>query len=379
MQDYIHCSFALTEIRMPAWDPFHNSERRPHTDGPYDAHEVRLANRNAGILLEALRYDVTPAGLHYLLSHFDVPYVTDDTWKVDIAGRVACQTSLSLDAIKRLPARTLTVTLECAGNGRATMHPRYPSMPWFYEAVGTAEWTGTPLHNVLDAAGLAADVIEIAVIGADRGFDRGHEHAFGRSLQRAVALSDDVLLVWAMNDQPLLPQHGYPLRLIVPGWYGMASVKWVNRIEALAKPYDGFQQVNSYNYRAVRGGLETPVTHMRVKSLLVPPGIPDWYSRTRLVDAGPTPLFGRAWSGGGVPVARVEVGINGRWSDCRLEPPNGKFAWRGWHQVWNAVPGRHELACRATDAHGATQPLEGPWDVGGFGNNGIQRVAVTVR
>jgi DMSO/TMAO reductase YedYZ molybdopterin-dependent catalytic subunit len=364
---------------MPAMDPFNSAERRPHTEGLFDAHEVALANRNCGILLEALRYDITPAGLHYLLNHFDVPYVADDTWTVDIAGRVACQTSVALAAIKRLPARTLAVTLECAGNGRAVMHPRYQSMPWFYEAVGTAEWTGTPLRNVLAAAGLADDVIEIAVIGADRGFDRGHEHVFGRSLPRDLACSDDVLLVWAMNGQPLLPQHGYPLRLIVPGWFGMASVKWVNRIEALANPYDGYQQVKAYKYRVVDGGPETPVTHMRVKSLLVPPGIPDWYSRTRLVDAGPTPLFGRAWSGRGVPIVRVEVGLNGGWSDARLEPARGKYAWHGWRLLWNAEPGRHELACRATDADGATQPLEGSWDVGGFGNNGVHRVSVTVR
>ena len=127
-------------------------------------------------------------------------------------------------------------------------------MPWAYEAVGTAEWTGTPLRHVLERAGLLDDVVEIAFIGADRGFDRGHEHAYGRSLTREVALSDDILLVWAMNGAPLLPQHGYPLRLIVPGWYGMASVKWLTRIEALAQPYDGFQQVSSYMYRSVPDG-----------------------------------------------------------------------------------------------------------------------------
>jgi DMSO/TMAO reductase YedYZ molybdopterin-dependent catalytic subunit len=364
---------------MSAWDPFYSQERRPHTDGPYDAHEVRLANRNSGILLEALRYDVTPVGLHYLLSHFDVPYVADQAWTVDIVGRVARPTALSLDDITRLPARTLAVTLECAGNGRANMRPRYPSMPWFHEAVGTAEWTGTPLRGVLEAAGLADDVVEIAFIGADRGFDRGHEHTFGRSLPRNLAMGEDVLLAWAMNGQPLLPQHGYPLRLIVPGWYGMASVKWVNRIEALATPYDGYQQINTYMYRADEGAPATPVTHMRVKSLLVPPGIPDWYSRTRLLDAGPTTLFGRAWSGRGVPIVGVEVGIDGRWTNARLEAPAGKFAWRGWRLVWDAAPGRHELSCRATDAEGATQPLEATWDVGGFGNNGVHRIPVLVR
>jgi len=364
---------------MTTSNPFRSAERRPHTDGLFHANEVGLANRNSGILLETLRHDVTPAGLHYLLNHFDVPFAPAGSWQVEIGGRVRAPLSLSLDEIKRLPARTLPVTLECAGNGRATMTPRYQSMPWAHEAVGNAEWTGTPLRHVLDRAGLLDDVVEVSFIGADRGFDRGHEHAFGRSLRRDAALSDDVLLVWAMNGQPLLPQHGFPLRLIVPGWYGMASVKWLNRIEALDQPYDGFQQVNTYNYRAVPDGPTTPVTHIRVKSLLVPPGLPDFYSRQRMVEAGRTPIFGRAWSGAGAPITRVEFGVDGTWQDAQLGPEQGEFAWRGWSCTWNAEPGEHTLSCRATDANGETQPLEQRWDVGGFGNNAVQRVPVTVR
>jgi DMSO/TMAO reductase YedYZ molybdopterin-dependent catalytic subunit len=364
---------------MSISSPFEETARRPHVDGPFSAEEVRLANRNSGILLETLRHDVTPAGLHYLLNHFDVPYVADERWKVEVAGCVRRSLSLGLDDIRQLPARTLRVTLECAGNGRASMTPRYQSMPWISEAVGTSEWTGTPLRHVLERAGLDDSAVEIAFIGADRGFDRGHEHNYGRSLQRALALSDDVLLVWAMNGAPLLPQHGYPLRLIVPGWYGMASVKWLQRIEALAGPYQGFQQVSTYNYKAHADAAPVPVSTMRVKSLLVPPGIPDWFTRRRLVDAGPTTLFGRAWSGGGTQITRVEVGIDGTWHQAQLDAPAGPFAWRGWRFAWTATRGEHELACRATDAAGATQPLEPPWDAGGFGNNAVQRVTVTVR
>jgi DMSO/TMAO reductase YedYZ molybdopterin-dependent catalytic subunit len=287
--------------------------------------------------------------------------------------------NVSLDDIKSLPARTLRVTLECAGNGRGAMLPRYRSMPWMHEAVGTADWTGTPLRHLLDMAGLADDVKEISFIGADRGFDRGHEHAYGRSLTRVQALGDDVLLVWAMNGAPLLPQHGFPLRLVVPGWYGMASVKWLERIEALDCAYDGFQQVVGYHYRTEPDGPRTPIMHMRVKSLMVPPGIPDWYTRRRLVDAGPVTLTGRAWSGGGVAVSKVDVGIDGQWKPAELDPPIGRFAWRGWRCAWNAEPGEHELACRATDANGDTQPLQTRWDASGFGNNAVHRLQVTVR
>jgi DMSO/TMAO reductase YedYZ molybdopterin-dependent catalytic subunit len=364
---------------MSSGNPFLNTERRPHVDGLFDAYEVALSNRNPGIALEALRHDVSPIGLHYLLTHFDVPYVPGDDWQIEIAGRVQTAQALPISDIKALPARTLTVTLECAGNGRANMRPRYPSMPWAYEAVGTAAWTGTPLHHVLNRAGLLDDAVEISFIGADRGYDRGQEHAYGRSLKRRDALSGDVLLAWAMNGQPLPPQHGFPLRLIVPGWYGMASVKWLKRIEALAMPYDGFQQVSSYMYRAAPDAPSTPVTHMRVKSLLIPPGLGDFYSRHRMVEGGPIPLFGRAWSGAGVGITRVELGIDGAWQEARLGPEHGKFAWRAWSSTWNAERGEHVLSCRATDASGDTQPLAARWDVGGFGNNAAQQVHVHVR
>ena len=360
-------------------DPFSQAKRRAHVEGTFAIDEVRLANRNAGIPLEALRHEVTPAGLHYLLNHFDVPYIPDDAWRLEIGGHVARPISLPITDLRALPARTLRVTMECAGNGRGLMSPRYPSMPWLNEAVGTAEWTGTPLKQVLDRAGLNEDVSELAFIGADRGFDRGVEHNFGRSLKRELALAEDVLLVWAMNGQTLLPQHGFPLRLIVPGWYGMASVKWLMRIEALRQPYQGFQQVVGYHYRAQPDLPGTPVTHMRVKSLLVPPGIPDWYTRHRLVDAGPVEIFGRAWSGAGVPIVRVELAINGRWQEAKLEPPQGKYAWQAWRSIWRAEGGEYELACRATSADGERQPLEPPWDRGGFGNNAVQRLRVWVR
>ena len=342
---------------------------------------MRLANRNHGALLETLRHDVTPAGLHYLLNHFDVPYVPDAAaWRLDIGGRVRAPFSLSIDEMQHLPQKTLRVTLECAGSGRAEISPRWPSMPWMHGAVGTAEWTGTPLRYVLERAVLDTDVVEVAFFGADRGFDKGIEHSYGRSLKPELALGDDVLLVHAMNGQPLPPQHGFPLRLIVPGWYGMASVKWLNRIEALAQPFDGYQQVETYVYKTTPRERGTPVTHTRVKSLMVPPGLPDWWSGRRMVEAGPVTLHGRAWSGGGVPVTKVEVGVDALWTQAQLDPAvAGPHAWRSWQFAWTAAKGEHELACRATDANGQTQPLEAPFDRGGFGNNMVHRLQVTVR
>jgi DMSO/TMAO reductase YedYZ molybdopterin-dependent catalytic subunit len=355
-------------------------DQRIHTDGAFAREEVALSNRNAGLPLEALRYDLTPAGLHYLLIHFDVPYVASaEAWTLAVSGRVRTPVRLSLEAIKRLPQKTLRVTLECAGNGRATLRPRWQSQPWEHGAVGTAEWTGTPLRHVLEQAEIQPDAVEIAFFGIDRGFDAGVEHNYGRSLVPKLAMSDDVLLAWQMNGAPLLPQHGFPLRLVVPGWYGMASVKWLDRIEVLDRPFDGFQQVRTYIYKRTADDRGTPVTHIRVKSLMVPPGIPDWYSRGRIVDAGRVELFGRAWSGAGTPITKVEVAIDGAWQDATLDAPSGAYAWRGWRYTWVAAPGDHELACRATDAAGNTQPLEPQWDRGGFGNNAVVHLPVHVR
>jgi len=184
------------------------------------------------------------------------------------------------------------------------------------------------------------------------------------------------LLVWAMNAQPLLPQHGFPLRLIVPGWYGMASVKWLNHIELIDHPFDGHQQVKTYIYRKDPNDPGTPVTTIKVKSLMVPPGIPEWYSDRRLVEPGPITLHGKAWSGKGTPINQVEVCDNGTWHSATLDRDTGKYAWRSWYYDWQATPGAHSLQCRATDAEGNTQPLEPVWDQGGFGNNGVQTVQV---
>jgi DMSO/TMAO reductase YedYZ molybdopterin-dependent catalytic subunit len=360
--------------------PFFDPAPRVHTDGLYTREEVQLANRNHGALLETLRHDVTPVGLHYLLSHFDVPYVPDEaSWRLEVTGCVETPLQLSMEDIRRLPQRTLRVTLECAGSGRGNVAPRWPSMPWMHTAVGTADWTGTPLAPVLQRAGLKPQAVEVAFLGPDRGFDKGVEHAFGRSLEPAVALGEDVLLVHAMNGQPLLPQHGFPLRLIVPGWYGMASVKWLHRIDVLDAPFKGPQQVGSYLYKTSPGEQGVPVTHTRVKSLMVPPGIPDWYTQQRLVEAGRVTIHGRAWSGAGLPVSKVEVAIDGQWSAAELQPATSTYAWQAWTFDWLADRGDHQLACRATDARGETQPLEPPFDRGGFGNNAVHRVEVTVR
>jgi DMSO/TMAO reductase YedYZ molybdopterin-dependent catalytic subunit len=351
--------------------------RRPPIVGRYTAAELALAARNSGMPLEALRYDVTPAGLHYLLVHFDIPPADAASWRLEVGGLVERPLALSPAELKKMPAKTLRVTMECAGNGRGQMSPRYPSMPWLEEGVSTADWTGVPLLALLAQARLKPGAREIVFSGTDRGIDRGIEHAFERSLPVAEAQNADVLVAWAMNGEPLRPQHGAPLRLVVPRWYGMASVKWLARIEAIDRAFDGVQQALSYHFRSAPGEPGVPCTLMRVNSLMAPPGIPDFYTRRRTMRAGRAEIRGRAWSGEGA-IRRVEFAVDGAWCDAVLDAEPAPHAWRGWRAAWDAAPGEHELACRATDAAGNVQPLEPVWDATGFGNNSVQRVQVSV-
>jgi DMSO/TMAO reductase YedYZ molybdopterin-dependent catalytic subunit len=352
------------------------SARRPPIVGRYTGEELLLAGRNRGMPLEALRHDVTPAGLHYLLIHFDIP-AEPAHWKLRFTGLLNHPFEITLDELKALPARTERVTMECAGNGRGQLSPRYPSVPWLEEGVSTAEWTGVPLALLLSRAGLKSDAQDIVFRGADRGFDRGVEHEFARSLAPELAKRDEVLLAYAMNGAALPPQHGAPLRLVVPRWYGMASVKWLYAIEALERKFDGLQQVSGYHWRRATGEKGAPCTLMRVNSLMVPPGIPDFYTRKRVAAAGSIEITGRAWSGAG-HIDKVELAVNGVWRGAVVERRQFEHAWQAWRATWDAPPGEHELACRATDCTGERQPLEPPWDASGFGNNGVQRFRVSV-
>ncbi len=350
-------------------------------DGQITTEELALAARNHGMPLEALRYAITPVGLHYLLTHFDIPHVDAPAWRLTIGGRVRRALALTLDELRARPFVTQAVTLECAGNGRSLVSPRPLSQPWVQEAVGTAEWSGTPLRPLLEEAGLENDALEVLFTGLDRGIQGAVEHDYQRSLPLQEAMRDEVILAYAINHQPLPPQHGFPVRVIVPGWYGMAHVKWLKLITVIDKPFAGFQQKERYRYRQSEDEAGEPVTRMRPRALMIPPGIPDFFSRRRFLDCGPCLLQGRAWSGFG-PITRVEVSVQGgrSWEPATLDPALGPFAWSGWSYRWDADrPGEYNICCRAADAAGNQQPVDAPWNVEGVGNNAVQRVRVLVR
>jgi sulfane dehydrogenase subunit SoxC len=350
-------------------------------DAAISQDELQLAARNHGLPLEALRYPITPAGLHYLLIHYDIPDVDADGWTLSVDGRVAQPLTLTLAELRNRSAHDVTATMECAGNGRALLAPHVVSQPWLLEAVGNATWTGVPLRTILEEAELLDGAVEVVFTGLDRGFEKGVEQSYQRSLELDVALADDVLLAYEMNGAPLLPQHGFPLRLLVPGWYGMTNVKWLAGITVVDKAFQGYQHTAAYRYREDEEDEGTPVTRMQPRSLMVPPGIPDFNTRERTVPAGPCVLEGRAWSGWG-PVTRVEVSTDGggSWADAELEPLDSRWGWRGWRFEWAAdEPGEYVLCCRAHDEAGNVQPEEAIWNVGGYSNNAPQRVPVTVQ
>ena len=330
--------------------------------------------------IEMLRYDITPVGMHYMLTHFDIPDLDADGWRLAVGGQRADAPVPLVGRAARDGADDPPVTLECAGNGRSMLSPRPRNQPWGLEAVGTAEWTGVPLRDVIGPAGVSSPMRSRS---CSRARTRAPRTACGTTSRGASAIADarrpEVLLAYAMNGRALEPQHGAPVRLIVPGWYGMASVKWLTAIEAVDEAFQGYQQVRSYNIRQVADDPGERVTRIAVRALDDPartPGLPDARlassmpgtsrsARPRVVRRGATSRGSRSR-------------VDGRWSDARLEEPVGRFAWRGWSFDWTAEPGPDRLSCRATDANGRTQPLEQDWNLGGYCNNMVQTVELTV-
>lgn len=340
--------------------------------------ELGLAARNHAMPMEALRWDTTPAGLHYVLVHYDIPEIDPETWRLNVRGAVETPLELSLDSLAGMPQHTVRVTLECAGNGRAFLDPRPISQPWLTGAVGTADWTGVSLRNVLAGAGIRQEAVDVVFRGADHGTERGVEQDYERALPIGETQRPEVLLATEMNGAPLPFQHGFPVRLVVPGWYGMAHVKWLTDICILDETFTGFQNM-AYRLRQDPADEGVPVTRIEPRALIRPPGFPDWMTRDRVLTQGPVELSGRAWSGWG-EVTRVEVSTDDgvTWRAASLCQPAGLYAWRAFTCIWDAEVGEHRLRARATDDTGRVQPTETLWTRGGFTNNADYAIRVHV-
>jgi DMSO/TMAO reductase YedYZ molybdopterin-dependent catalytic subunit len=327
--------------------------------------------------LRALRDPITPLESFYVRSNFVEPELDPTGWRLRIGGTVGTERDWSLTELQEIGGEDHTVTLECAGNGRSFLVPPAPGTPWTLGATGTAIFTGVPLARVLDASAARSETVEWLFSGADRGSaEEWGDISFQRSLPiAAIRANPGPMLVWGMNGRPLSRHHGGPVRLVVPGWYAVASVKWLVRIDGLARPFEGRFQTDRYLY-VDRGRTLGPVTRMRVRSLILTPE-----AGTTPPSPGPFEVSGIAWSGE-APVTAVEVSLDeGRsWTAADVQPPPAPHTAQSWRcpVTVPVSPPVHEIWSRATDATGARQPIE-PWrnDLG-YGNNQAHRVAFDV-
>jgi sulfite oxidase len=337
---------------------------------------VSVEPLNAEIELAAQVGTITPNTRFYLRNHFAIPQIDRGAWRLEITGEVERDLNLSYDELLALPHRSLLTTMECAGNGRAYMNPRPDGEPWRYGAVSAAEWTGVPLATILALAEMRAPTHEIAFEGADSGYVGAADQtmAFARSLPVEKALHPDTLLAYAMNGEELPVEHGFPFRLIVPGWYGMASVKWLTRIEARTERFAGFFQRERYIHEAVSGAQPVSLTRMAPRSLILDP------PEGAALAPGAYRIRGLAWSGAG-PVTRVEVSVDdgATWASADLTSVSAQYLWRRWEYTWDATATSEAVLCsRAYDARGGAQPTGAVWNRLGYANNAVQRVSVSV-
>jgi DMSO/TMAO reductase YedYZ molybdopterin-dependent catalytic subunit/glyoxylase-like metal-dependent hydrolase (beta-lactamase superfamily II) len=324
-----------------------------------------------------IRDDLTPLANFYVRNHFPIPPIDAADWRLEVGGLVPRPGKLDLADIEALPPCFVVTTLECAGNGRTGFDPPVEGEPWGLGAVSTAEWTGVPLIDVLDCVGAQSGQY-VVLRGADRGVveESGEPMRFERGMAVDEVRESGALLAYAMNGQPLPPRHGYPLRVVVPGWYGMAAVKWLTEIEVVAEPFDGYYQTTKYVYEIERDGrlVHDPVDRQRVRSLVVAPAGGDD------VPPGDVSVRGVAWSGT-APVDRVEVRAGtGPWQPAELTGAASPGRWQWWTAVVRLeAPGTTTIRARAIDRAGNAQPDHPEWNRGGYGANHVHAVSVRVR
>jgi DMSO/TMAO reductase YedYZ molybdopterin-dependent catalytic subunit len=348
-------------VRAALATPFLGAVAQAQEKSPFPGLIVRAHQpRNLEYPVSELRNAIVPNEHFFVRSHFDVPDVDVRAWRLKVEGAVDKPLELSYDEIAALPSRSLTATLECAGNGRVHLTPPVPGLQWGQGAVGNAEWGGVTLAAILEKAGLKNSAVEVILEGIDKGQvnvdpkSPGPIH-FARSVPIDKAKKDEVLLAYKMNGETLPASHGYPLRAVVGGWYGMASVKWLQRIIVTDKPFNGFWQSLDYSYFERRDGLPTlkSITVMQPKAILARPGLHE------VIAAGkPFPMFGAAWAGERA-VAKVDVSLDGgkTWSAAKLLGEPKPLQWVFWQYDWQKpAQGPASIVARATDDTGATQP-----------------------
>src|ERR1700730_5410816 len=305
---------------------------------------------------------ITPVDRFFVRCHTYFPErVNLSDWRMKIDGVVNQPLTLTMDDLKTLPRVELVGVLECAGNGRSFYQPRVAGTQWAFGSVGNGRWAGVRFRDVLQQAGLKDSAKEILLDGSDSPL--GTMPKFQRTLTVQKALDPDTLLAFEMNGQPLPDEHGYPLRLIAPGWAGDSWVKWLRHIEVLDHEFEGFWMKTAYRHpthhvepgAAVAASELVPVTDLNVKSVIATPG--SW------VKPGRVRISGTAWSNSS-PVTKVDVSVDGgkTWKPAKLGKDQSRYAWRLFELDWQAPTGKHTLMARATNEAGQTQPLTEEWN-----------------
>lgn len=324
---------------------------------------------------------ITPIEHFYVRSHLPVPAALDAaTWTLTVNGLVSTPLSLSVADLRALPQHTVTVTLECAGNGRAFFDPPVAGLQWKKGAVGTARWTGVRLRDILARAGVGPKAAFVHMEGADRPL--GTMPAFVRQVPMAKAMHEDTLIALSMNGQPIPPVHGAPLRAIIPGWEGAYAIKWLTRLTVAEASSDSFWVATGYRYPtrrvspgdAVDARDMAPLTGLVVKSLITAP------LEGAALPASPFTVTGFAWAGED-DIAHVDVSLDSgaTWTRATLTGEQARYTWRRFEYAAPALPvGSHLILSRATDSRGVTQPAVSHWNPSGYLWNQYDSVRVQV-
>ena len=338
---------------------------------------------NLEMPFETVESFITPAESFYVRTHFPIPKIDRDAWWLHVQGEVEEPFAINYEELLKLESQMVPVTLECAGNNRNFLEPEVKGVQWRLGAVGTAEWTGVPLSALLDRALVRPQAREVILEGTDVGIlddpkSPPGELRFARSIPLSKGRAD-VFLAYKMNGSDLPPEHGFPLRAIVPGWYAMASVKWLQRIIVTDQPFTGYYQTLDYAYWKRRGDIAelTPLTEMQVKAEIAKPAQGESVPGNSSVR-----VHGSAWTSDG-EIAKVELSTDGgsSWSEAKLLGKSIQNAWRLWEFDWQTprAPAKQILVARATDSLGRTQPVERNRDRGTYMINHLLPITVEVR
>lgn len=336
---------------------------------------------NLEMPFESLDGFITPTKSFYVRTHFPVPKIDRDKWRLRIEGGVDKSFEIDYAELIKLESRKIPVTLECAGNNRNFLEPKVEGAQWGLGAVGTAEWTGVPLSTLLDRAGVKSTAREIIFEGADGGkLDDPKSPPAGLQFARSIPLEKtrEVLLAYQMNDTDLPPEHGFPVRAIVPGWYAVASIKWLQRIIVTDKAFNGYYQTLDYAYWKRRGDIAelTPLSEMKVKAEIARPADGEIVPANSNVR-----VHGAAWSSGEITGVEVSADNGKTWGAAKLLGESRPTAWRLWEFEWKtpASAGKQVLIARATDSRGETQPVERDPDRGTYMINHLLPITVEVK